>query len=248
MLDDKRLPVIGNTPTPRSLLQILWRRLWAVVLVMLVLTGSGVVFSLMQPSTYVATVRVLIGQDSTDAPVNLAGDVQGLQSLMPTMVEAVTTAPVAQAATERLDLPKGRPGVQLGNVSAQLDPEGTMFIAISYSDVDPKRAQQIANALGNAFTTQVSEVSPRMNAVTATVWEPATLPLAPVSPNPVRNGMLALMVGTLLGVGLAFLLESLDDSWRSPEEVERISGVPTVASIPRIRNVSRREERRLTGG
>jgi hypothetical protein len=36
-----------------------------------------------------------------------------------------------------------------------------------------------------------------------------------------------------LGVGLAFLLEYLDDGWRSPEEVEQISGVPTYALIPR---------------
>jgi non-specific protein-tyrosine kinase len=150
------------------------------------------------------------------------------------MAAAVTTVPVAQAVNERLDLPKGSPGVLLDNVSAQPDPPGTMFISISYRDTDPKRAQLIANALGQAFTKKVSEVSPRVNSVTATVWEPATLPLAPVSPNPARNGMLAFIVGIVLGVGVAFLLEALDESWRSLEEVEQISGVPIFAAIPRI--------------
>ena len=233
MLDETVLPAIGNTLAPSKLLLVLWQRLWAIVLVVVVLTGSAVGFSLMQTPIYVASVKVLIGQAGKNYPASFAGDIQGLQDLTPTMTEAVATVPVAETAAERLDLPKGSPGVMLGNVSAQPDPPGTMFIAISYRDTDPKRAQQIANALGQAFTAQVSEVSPRVNAVTATVWEPATLPLAPVSPNPVRNGMLAIIVGILLGVVLAFLLESLDDSWKSPEEVEQISGVPTFATIPR---------------
>jgi capsular polysaccharide biosynthesis protein len=234
IVDDEMTPAIGNAPTLTSLLQVLWRRLWAIVLVAVVLTGSAVGFSLLQTSIYVSSVKVLVGQSGKNLTTNLAGDVQGLQDLTPTMAAAVTTIPVAQAATERLDLPKGSPGVVLDNVSAQPDPPGTMFISISYSDTDPKRAQQIANALGQAFTMKVSEVSPRVNSVTATVWEPATLPLAPVSPSPLRNGMLAFMVGTLLGVGLAFLLEALDHSWMSPEEMEQISGAPIFATIPRV--------------
>ena len=51
-------------------------------------------------------------------------------------------------------------------------------------------------------------------------------------PRPLRNGFVALLFGLMLGVGLAFLLDYLDDSWRSPAEVEQISGVPTYALIP----------------
>jgi capsular polysaccharide biosynthesis protein len=36
----------------------------------------------------------------------------------------------------------------------------------------------------------------------------------------------------MLGVGLAFLLEYLDDSWRSPEEVEQFLGLPNFGTIP----------------
>jgi capsular polysaccharide biosynthesis protein len=234
MLDDEMTHAIGNAPTLTSLLQVLWRRMWAIALVAVVLSGSAVGFSKTQTPVYVASVKVLVGQSGKSVPTSLAGDVQGLQDLVPTMAAAVTTVPVAQAVNERLDLPKGSPGVLLDNVSAQPDPPGTMFISISYRDTDPKRAQLIANALGQAFTKKVSEVSPRVNSVTATVWEPATLPLAPVSPNPARNGMLAFIVGIVLGVGVAFLLEALDERWRSLNEVEQISGVPIFAAIPRI--------------
>jgi hypothetical protein len=41
---------------------------------------------------------------------------------------------------------------------------------------------------------------------TATVWEPASLPVAPASPKPLRNGLLALVVGLALCAGLALAL------------------------------------------
>ncbi|MEW6638555.1 MAG: hypothetical protein AB1425_17275, partial [Actinomycetota bacterium] len=63
----------------------------------------------------------------------------------------------------------------------------------------------------------------------------AAVPEDPVSPNPVRNGLLALLLGLMLGVGLAFLLEYLDDTWRSPEELELVSGVPNFGVIPEFK-------------
>jgi capsular polysaccharide biosynthesis protein len=36
----------------------------------------------------------------------------------------------------------------------------------------------------------------------------------------------------MIGVGLAFLLDYLDDDWRSPDEVEQVSRVPTFGVIP----------------
>ena len=50
-------------------------------------------------------------------------------------------------------------------------------------------------------------------------------PGAPASPDPVRNGLLALASSLLLGIGFAFFLEYLDDSLRSPQEVEQVSGL-----------------------
>jgi capsular polysaccharide biosynthesis protein len=47
-----------------------------------------------------------------------------------------------------------------------------------------------------------------------------------------RNVLLALVLGLVLGAGLALLMEYLKDSWNSPEEVEQISGVPNFGVIP----------------
>lgn len=58
---------------------------------------------------------------------------------------------------------------------------------------------------------------------------------SPVSPRPVRNAVVAGIVGLLVGFGLAFLVDYLDDSVKSKDEVERITGgVPVIGMIPAV--------------
>jgi receptor protein-tyrosine kinase len=146
------------------------------------------------------------------------------------MVGGVSSRPVAEAVIREQDLPM-TPEEFLEHLSVEQEPN-TQWIHVKYKDPSPERAQRVTNAVGDVFSKQVSEVSPSANAITATVWEQAALPDEPVSPNPVRNGLLALMLGLMLGVGLAFLLEYVDDSLDAPEETELVSGVPTFGIIP----------------
>lgn len=214
-----------------DLLRVVWKRMWAVILVAVVLAGAAVGFSLGQTPRYEASIKILVGQEQTgDVPGSLGSDVQGLQQLTQTVADLVSTRPVAEAVIDRLELGVS-PETFLENLSVE-QVANTQTIQVSYTDPDPEQAREIANTVGEVFSEQVSEVSPSANAITATVWERAVAPDEPVSPDPVRNGALALVLGLMLGVGLAFLLEYLDDSWRSPEEVEQVSGVPTFGIIP----------------
>jgi capsular exopolysaccharide synthesis family protein len=62
----------------------------------------------------------------------------------------------------------------------------------------------------------------------------ALVPGAPSKPNWVRNLLTSALLGLLLGVGLAFLMELLDESIRSPEDVERKLGLPLLGTIPKL--------------
>ncbi len=228
----------------KEILGVLWRRLWVILLVAAVLAGAAVGYSFLQTPTYEASIKILVGQEqATDAPTSLGSDVQGLQQLTQTATEAVGTRPVAGAVIRRLNL-RITPEDFLENLSVE-QVQATQFIEVSYEDTSPARAQRIANTVGDVFSDQVSEISPSANAITATVWEEAAVPDSPASPNPLRDGLLALVLGGMLGVGLAFLLEHLDDSWRSPEEAERVSGVPTFGVIPEF-DVLRKAKKGVT--
>ncbi len=65
------------------------------------------------------------------------------------------------------------------------------------------------------------------------VVERAETPLFPFKPDLVRNAALALFLGLMLGVGLAFLIEHFDDSIRFPDEIERFTGASLMGVIPK---------------
>jgi capsular polysaccharide biosynthesis protein len=216
----------------REPLQIIRRRIWFITLITGLFVGAAMGFSLLQTPVYEAKIKILVGlqRDGGDVPLNLGGDIAGLQQITLTMAEAVDTRPVAEAVTHELNLQES-PENLLEDLSAKQMPN-TQFIEVSYKDTNPRQAQRIVNGIGQEFSEQVLDVSPSANAVTATVWERAITPQAPVSPKPLLNVLLALVVGGMLGLGLAFLLEHLDDRWRSPQEAEQIFGVPALGVIP----------------
>jgi polysaccharide biosynthesis transport protein len=60
----------------------------------------------------------------------------------------------------------------------------------------------------------------------------ARVPTSPVEPNLPRNLAFALALGLTTGVGLAFLLESIDNTVRTPEQAQILSGLPSLGMIP----------------
>lgn len=214
-----------------DLLRVIRNRLWVILLTAVVFAGAAVGLSLTMTPQYEGTIKILVGQEEGREQVSTLGsDVQGLQQLTQTMAELVSSRPIAEAVIEELNLRMDAEEF-LERVSVEQIPE-TQVVEVAYRSPDPRDAQRVANTIGDVFSEQVSEVSPSANSITATVWERAVTPEEPVSPDLLRNGLLALLLGLMLGTGLAFLLEYLDDSWRSPEEAERVSGVPTFGMIP----------------
>ncbi len=221
--------------TIREVLQILWKRAWVIILVAVVILGTAIGASVTQTPVYEASSKLLLGQKQTEdqLPTNLMGEVEGLQQLTHTMVTAVDSRPVAEATIQRQGLQMG-PQDLLDNLTVE-QLEDTQFLQLTYSDTKPERAKEIVNAVSDVASDKIAEANASPSNITVTVWEYATVPRAPISPDPVRNGLLALGLGLMLGAGLAFLLEYLDDQWRSPGEVEQVSGVPTLGIVPEFK-------------
>jgi succinoglycan biosynthesis transport protein ExoP len=66
------------------------------------------------------------------------------------------------------------------------------------------------------------------------VVDPAVTPLSPVRPNRKDSLIVGLVVSLILGIGLAILLESLDHTVKSEEEVKKLLGIPILGLIPRL--------------
>jgi polysaccharide biosynthesis transport protein len=66
------------------------------------------------------------------------------------------------------------------------------------------------------------------------IVDKANQPTFPRSPSLPLNVALGFLLGTLFGLGLAVLLDYLDDSFKAPEEIERETGFPVIGLIPKV--------------
>jgi len=66
------------------------------------------------------------------------------------------------------------------------------------------------------------------------IVDPAIAPTKPVKPKKAQNLLLGLLFGCMLGIGLVFFQEYLDDTIKDAEEAKRIMGLPLLGVIPHI--------------
>jgi capsular exopolysaccharide synthesis family protein len=74
---------------------------------------------------------------------------------------------------------------------------------------------------------------------------PARLPIAPISPNKILDGILGLLIGLTFGIGLAILRERLDDGLRDRSDLEGAVGAPVLAVIPHVPGWKKRQDTKL---
>ncbi len=91
------------------------------------------------------------------------------------------------------------------------------------------------------------QVSANLNQVAgARVLASADVPTSPVSPKPAQNAAIALVLGLLLAIGLAFLREYVDDTIKTREDLERATdGLPVLGEIPKVAGWRDREAAHL---
>jgi capsular polysaccharide biosynthesis protein len=205
------------------------KRLWLLALIAFLCVGAAVGASFLTPPVYEASATAVVSP--TGKQDNLANGIEGLQVLAGEMaVVGLNRQMTEEVASAQEDLSAS--ALKENLVIAQI--EGTRYLSFSYTDPDPDTARAVANDAARVFAREAPEASGMASEAQAKVSAFAVTPAALEGPDPLRVGLLALAVGLMLGIGLAFLLERLEASWSSPEEVEQFSGVPTFGTIPTL--------------
>ena len=93
------------------------------------------------------------------------------------------------------------------------------------------QAKKILEAAELRLSTETMQRSMPMNP--ARIWERAEPASAPSKPKVLLNMALAVVVGLIVGIGLAFFLEYLDTSVKTMEDVENFLQVPVLAVVPK---------------
>jgi non-specific protein-tyrosine kinase len=90
-----------------------------------------------------------------------------------------------------------------------------------------------SSLLASAQQARTAEAQATNNLVVA---EPAIETKEPIRPRTLTNTLLAAVIGAMLAIGVAFLIEYLDDTVKTPDDVERVSGLSTLGAIARLKD------------
>jgi capsular exopolysaccharide synthesis family protein len=203
------------------------RRRWRLMLLVLAaVVVATLVFSGLQTRLYQGQAKVLLNPEMFAGASGFQFDAALATQ---TEIELVKSEPVQAIVAQQF------PGV--GEASADRVGQ-TLLIGIKYRNTSARRAAAIANAYAQAYvdfrnrSSSTPAASPSTANVGPRLVSMATAPGSPVQPRPLRNLLVVIPLGLLLGVGLASLLEALDDSVKSRSDLQRASGLPVLGVIP----------------
>jgi capsular exopolysaccharide synthesis family protein len=201
-------------------------------------TGIAAYLAWTHPPTYAAQIQLYV---SSVPPGNHASSADSYAAILLSQQRAVSYTPLIAspdvvAAVNKQLRASFSPGDFQAMVTADR-PDGTALINVTVTDRSPRLARAIASALGKQFPSYVEALETAKGAqnpsVRMVVASPAQLPTAPVAPRKTLYLVLGLLVGLVLGVGVAVLREALSRRIRTAEDVAATTGLPVLGSIAR---------------
>ena len=207
-----------------ELFMALWSKLHIIIMAGVLgalIAFVGTSFFITPKYTSETKVYVLTRADSS-AGVTYT-DLQTGAQLTQDYMELATSRPVLEQviAVLNLDLTPE----ELKNMISVNTPEGTRILSITVQSEDPKEAKEIADAVRESVSIQIT--ADAVNTV-----EEGNLPTSPSSPSVSRNIALGALLGLVLAMGVITLIFILDDTIKTPDDVEHYLGLNTLTSIP----------------
>ncbi|EJT6498978.1 capsular biosynthesis protein [Clostridium perfringens] len=205
-------------------------KLIALITIAATLVSAILSFFVIKPQ-YEAKTKLFIGkQESQDNSTYNSSDVVMYQQLMKTYSELVKTSDLVTKAVKSADLDYNQKEIEgiLNNLTANPSAD-TQILDLSYKGGDPKEVLKVTEAITNEFISESKELIPNGN---VQVIQKAQLPEYPVSPNKKLNIFIAFVLGLMVGVGVVLLLEYLDNTFKSREELEKTLELPIIGAIP----------------
>ncbi len=222
-----------ETISLRELFNVLKKRLALIIVVTLLATiASGVVsFTVLKP-VYKASTQILVSQAAAGSIASLAGISLDTDSKYIETYNVILKSPyILDQVIKELDLDTS---AQALNGSVSVTQEGkSQVVSISVQNHDPAEAVIIANEIAQVFKTEISELMMINNIHILSAAELPENP-TPIKPQPMLNMAIAFVVGLMASVGIAFLLEYLDNTIKSEQDIEKLLGLPVLGAVSDI--------------
>lgn len=226
------ISLMEETISLQDLFKTLKKRLLLIILTtVLAITVSGVVSFLFLTPIYQSSTQILVNQEKTDISTFNSQDIQTNLQLINTYNEIIKSPYILSKVIAELDLNTTPPAltsqITVNNV------QNSQVVNITVQNANPNIAVDIANTTAAVFQKEIKNL---MKVDNVSILTPAIVGEnpSPVKPDPMLNMAIAAVIGLMLGVGIAFLLEYLDTTMKTEQDVEEILNLPILGLISPI--------------
>lgn len=205
-----------------------WKLITLLTLIAALISGA-ISYFLLTP-VYQSSTQILVNQkqsknqiDSTQIRSNI--DMINTYSVIiksPAILEKVINDLKLEQSVDQLS--------QKMTINSQ---ENSQVFSLTVQDSNPSKAVEIANAVSGTFQKEIKDIMNVDNVSILAKAEVEEYPI-PVKPSPLLNIAIAVIVGLMAGIGLAFLLEYMDNTIRDEKDIEKLLDLPLLGSIQKI--------------
>ncbi|GIN90680.1 capsular polysaccharide biosynthesis protein [Siminovitchia terrae] len=218
-----------ETISLRELMETIRKRLNLIVLItMAAVLISGIASYFVITPIYQSSTQLLVNQAKSDQPMVNPGEIQTNLQLINTYNVIIKSPAILDQVSEDLDL--GMTVSQLNEKVTVQSEKDSQVVNITVQDPDPNQAAEIANQIATVFQNEIIDIMNVDNVSILAKAEVGETP-SPVKPRPLLNIAIAFVVGLMAGIGIAFLLEYLDNTVKTEQDVEKLLELPVLGAI-----------------
>lgn len=232
-MDEKKINNEEVEVDLRRLVQAVWRRIWIVILVAVVTTSIALVGTLMLVTPqYQSAAKFYVNNGSLNlgglGDISItAGDLSASKGLVNTYIVILSTRETLNDVIDYAGVDMTYKELR-GYLSAAAVNETEIF-QVTVTHPDPLVAEKLANAIAHVLPKRIDTI---VEGTSAKVVEAAIVANDPSSPNYVQSALLGLLAGVLLSVGGIVILELVDTTMRTEDDIYRACVHPVLATVP----------------
>ena len=212
----------------KELIGIVLKKLWIIILVAVITAIVAFALSKFYISPqYESTTKIYLIAKNEDSNKITTSDLQLGSQLTNDYIALVKSRPVLEEVISELNL-----DISLKNFSEQIkvtNPDNTRIIDITARYSDPEKAKDIVDNVRTVSARHIKEI---MDLEEVNIVEEGNLPIMPVSPNILQNTLIGGILGGILATLVILIAYFLDDTIKTPDDVERYLGLSVLGSIP----------------
>ncbi|HET9516733.1 MAG TPA: Wzz/FepE/Etk N-terminal domain-containing protein, partial [Actinoplanes sp.] len=217
----------------RDFIRVARKRWWMIAGSVVLTVALGALVTVRTPAQYATSVTFFITTPNSGVTDAYQGGLFSQQRVK-SYASLLTGDRLAGAVAAHPEI--GLTASQLrGRITANAVPE-TVLLAVVVTDRDAQRSKRTAVVLADEFKKMVETLETPPGAadpsVKVDVVAGPSLAPDPVSPRPLRNGALAVLLGLVLGAVLTLLRELLDTAVSTSEALQQLAGAPVLATVP----------------